>query len=466
MKRELIAVSSLIIFCGLSQTLRVDAVGTLSCKTPLIPHEEFPIEREFQNVYQCISSTSSISIVTSSVTVFSIGASTLETLAGLARSSPTATVNFPYPAFLGSATSSSMTVTLNGSSVTLRGQAWSQGVDSQFLLVESDTSTLATNLAAGFTAVATSTAGIIGRLNNLDTSTGTIFTRLLTVETDTTTLGAIVNTKLGVSSITATAPIIYSNGVISLAQSINNYSQSFTNTTSVVLTHNASTTSIVVSCYDNSSPPVYIGFNSLALTSSNTATVTFTTPQTGTCVVNATGAGSGDNLGNHTATTMLTANYGIVTTTITVSTVTWIAQPSLGGFPAERCGKELQFTTAVSSSTDSGSYVPTNLTGTLSVHSTSSYVKIRVSADLITSAASMPAALTIFRNGSDISGSSGFVKISAGGGIILATNPILYDDTPSTTGNVTYTVAMLSYGGTISFCSSGFTCTMTLQECF
>jgi len=50
------------------------------------------------------------------------GSSALEVLAGVARSSPTATIGFPPTQFSGSVTGSSMTVTLLASSVTLQGQ--------------------------------------------------------------------------------------------------------------------------------------------------------------------------------------------------------------------------------------------------------------------------------------------------------------------------------------------------------
>jgi len=49
------------------------------------------------------------------------GSSSLEVLAGAARSSPTVTIGFPSPQFQGSIIASSITVTLNPSSVTLQG---------------------------------------------------------------------------------------------------------------------------------------------------------------------------------------------------------------------------------------------------------------------------------------------------------------------------------------------------------
>ncbi len=64
-----------------------------------------------------------------------------------------------------------------------------------------------------------------------------------------------------------------------------NYSQTFTSQTSVALTHNLNTTAVITSCYDGSTPPNAIEWDTLALTNANTVTVTFTNAQTGKCVV-------------------------------------------------------------------------------------------------------------------------------------------------------------------------------------
>lgn len=61
------------------------------------------------------------------------------------------------------------------------------------------------------------------------------------------------------------------------------YSQSFTGQTSVSLTHSLGTQAIIVSCYDGSNQ--VIEPNSIVATSTSAATVTFTTAQTGSCVV-------------------------------------------------------------------------------------------------------------------------------------------------------------------------------------
>lgn len=69
--------------------------------------------------------------------------------------------------------------------------------------------------------------------------------------------------------------------------STQNYSQSFTSQTSVALAHNLGTSNVIVACYDGSD--VSIGWDTLTINSTSQATVTFTSSQTGRCIVNATG---------------------------------------------------------------------------------------------------------------------------------------------------------------------------------
>lgn len=65
------------------------------------------------------------------------------------------------------------------------------------------------------------------------------------------------------------------------------YSQSFTSQTSVVLTHSLGSSNIIVQCFDASTPPVNIEWNTLTVTDTNNATVTFLNAQSGYCVVEA-----------------------------------------------------------------------------------------------------------------------------------------------------------------------------------
>jgi len=82
-----------------------------------------------------------------------------------------------------------------------------------------------------------------------------------------------------------------------------NFRQAFTSVTSVTLAHNLNTFGIVFNCFDNSTPPLWILPKSASLTDANTLTVTFAAAQSGSCVVNATGAG--------TAYTYLTATSSL-----------------------------------------------------------------------------------------------------------------------------------------------------------
>lgn len=145
-----------------------------------------------------------------------------------------------------------------------------------------------------------------------------------------------------------------------------------------------------------------------------------------------------------------------------ISTLTWTTES--GSFAAERCGREVQFTTTASSSTASGNFVPTNLSGSVTIHSVTSYVKIRANGDSTNTAASTPVSFSLTRNGTDLSTGSGFVKIS-GSGTSLVAIPPFYIDSPATTGVVAYALTMRTNGGTMTFCGNSLTCVLTLQEC-
>jgi hypothetical protein len=67
-----------------------------------------------------------------------------------------------------------------------------------------------------------------------------------------------------------------------------NYNQAFSGQTSVTLAHNLGTKNIVVQCYNSSDQ--FIEWLTLTATSTTQAVVTFTSAQTGRCVVNGTGA--------------------------------------------------------------------------------------------------------------------------------------------------------------------------------
>ena len=66
---------------------------------------------------------------------------------------------------------------------------------------------------------------------------------------------------------------------------VRKYSQSFSTVTSVVLTDNLNTTVKTTQCYDSSSPPNEIIPLNVAITDANDVTVTFSSSQSGSCIV-------------------------------------------------------------------------------------------------------------------------------------------------------------------------------------
>lgn len=154
----------------------------------------------------------------------------------------------------------------------------------------------------------------------------------------------------------------------------------------------------------------------------------------------------------------------------TTSTQTW--NTGVGLLTAERCGKETMFTvTAASSTALSSPFVQTNLSGTITPHSTSSYVKVRITGFAMTDGGNHGAIFTLFRtpNGGspNILSSSGSSEIYSLVADLMGSVALNYVDTPASVATQTYSLAMKTSGaGTITFCQANFTCTMTLQECF
>jgi hypothetical protein len=85
----------------------------------------------------------------------------------------------------------------------------------------------------------------------------------------------------------------------------------FTTQTSVTMTHNLGTTAILVQCMDAGTPAVYIDWNSLTFTNINTATVTFTGAQSGSCIING-GGGSGVNITAESVSFTVDATDGVM----------------------------------------------------------------------------------------------------------------------------------------------------------
>jgi len=96
-----------------------------------------------------------------------------------------------------------------------------------------------------------------------------------------------------------------------------NFQQTFTSATSVTLAHNLNSTGIVFACFDNSTPPLWILPKSVVLTNANTLTVNFASAQSGSCVVNANGAGAIPNFQQaFTTATSVTLAHNLNSTSV------------------------------------------------------------------------------------------------------------------------------------------------------
>jgi len=96
-----------------------------------------------------------------------------------------------------------------------------------------------------------------------------------------------------------------------------NFQQSFTAVASVTLVHNLNSTGIVFACFDNGTPPLWILPKSVAMTNANTLTVNFASAQSGSCVVNANGAGATPNFQQaFTSATSVTLAHNLNSTSV------------------------------------------------------------------------------------------------------------------------------------------------------
>lgn len=95
-----------------------------------------------------------------------------------------------------------------------------------------------------------------------------------------------------------------------------NFNQAFVNQTSVTITHNLGTTSVLVQCVDGGTPPNVIVPQNIAITNTNVVTVTFSAMQTGSCTVNGAAAGTATSVpfsGLTTSTNTTCANCTVGT---------------------------------------------------------------------------------------------------------------------------------------------------------
>ena len=248
------------------------------------------------------------------------GASTLEVLAGVSRTSPTVTVGFPSPQFTGTITGSSMTVKLDGSSVTLQGN---------------------TN---------------VGLLNSTQTFTGaktfqstTTFTNPLTAPSFNATASSFTVTGAGgmnvVGNFISSANITMQNGgTLNMQNAFNNanitiQNNGLTGTGHLMVTAGSGGVDVsgpvtfqssvtvtgsggvaVVGTGDGEAILTIFGSTYTVASSSVIPTVGHYAKYTSTWGTlgdggTSAGSGGGDSLGSHVATMTVTANYGVVGTT-------------------------------------------------------------------------------------------------------------------------------------------------------
>lgn len=136
----------------------------------------------------------------------------------------------------------------------------------------------------------------------------------------------------------------------------------------------------------------------------------------------------------------------------------------------ERAGNVLQVvsaSTATNTSTSSTTYVAvTNLTASITPSSATNKVLVFVNMNFYVQSVGAEGAITIYRNGSDLTGGNGFADVYTGSSDIIAQAPMLYLDSPATTSSTTYAVYMKRTQGanTIQTNLRGTTSTITLME--
>lgn len=123
--------------------------------------------------------------------------------------------------------------------------------------------------------------------------------------------------------------------------------------------------------------------------------------------------------------------------------------------------------TTTNTSTTSSSYVAaTNLTQSITPSSTSSKILILVNMNLYGSNSTTEGVITVYGNGSDLTGGSGFADMYTGSSDYILQAPMMYLDSPSSTSSVTYAVYIkrTQGSGTLQTSLRGTTNTITLLE--
>ena len=124
--------------------------------------------------------------------------------------------------------------------------------------------------------------------------------------------------------------------------------------------------------------------------------------------------------------------------------------------------------TTTSTSTTSSSYVAvTNLTASITPSSATSKILILVNANIYNSASGgSENAMTIYKDGADLTGGNGFSDSYTGLTDLIAQAPMMYLDSPATTSSKTYAVYIKKTQGTgsVQVNLRGTTSTITLME--
>ena len=144
------------------------------------------------------------------------------------------------------------------------------------------------------------------------------------------TVGAIQNRTVSTTPPTNGQVLMWNAGTTrwepqNLPNSTNgSYSSSFVSQTTVTIPgalHQLGTANLLVGCYDNSTPNVRVQTNNVSVnTTTYDVTVTFSTPQSGRCVLNAGGAGSGGAGGGASMASQL-GDFGVTWTSNSALTI-------------------------------------------------------------------------------------------------------------------------------------------------
>jgi hypothetical protein len=181
-----------------------------------------------------------------------------------------------------------------------------------------------------------------------------------------------------------------------------NYSQSFASATSVTLAHNSGSESVVPFCVDANGDA--IEWNGFRIVDPNTAVVTFSTPQSGRCVVNRSGGGGGGGTSLLTSPTItVVGDRADVNGSVIPAYTAGATSLTFGAIGNASCGN---LTMAVSGAMNGDSIaegwpsaMPAGFTGTMFVSSADS-VTVRLcnlSGGTVTPAAGLTFKATIIR---------------------------------------------------------------------